>query len=414
MPKPSTGQVVSESRPAMVVVTTTYPVASRPDIAIPQFVSDLCSALSDSYRILVVAPHVAGAPTIERDGAVIVVRFRYAPAMMETLAYCDGGMLAAVRKRPWRLIWLPIFLCAMALSTRRLVRRSKAGLVHAHWLFPAALAVRFAGSLQAKRPRTFVTSHGGDLHSLSRKGFRGVLRWLIHGSTGFAVVSPALAEKCLADSLVDNRPLVIPMGVDLRNTFAPRAAITRNRHTLLFVGRLVRKKGMQVLLEALAKLNRRPGGLRLRVIGDGPERSMLEQRAKSLGVSDFVDFLGWQPKQKLPEAFASATAAIVPSTSGDFGDREGLGLVAIEAMGCQCPVIVADYAEIRQLIRNGENGFLFREGDAGDLALVIDQVLSAQPQQLVQIGTAARASVLHQFDWSEIAASHKAWFEAGS
>ena len=201
------------------------------------------------------------------------------------------------------------------------------------------------------------------------------------------------------------------MGVDLQHVFTPNPNIEKEPNQLLFAGRLVRKKGGRVLLSAIAQLAARNIRPKLRIVGDGPERPLLERQVQQLRIASQVEFLGWQPKHRLPDYFRSATAAIVPSTTGDLGDREGLGLVAVEAMGCECPLIIADYPEIQELIVDGQNGVLFHEGDASELASAIERLLSDNALRAA-IGKAARQSVLQRYDWTVVAAKHRKWFGA--
>jgi glycosyltransferase involved in cell wall biosynthesis len=169
------------------------------------------------------------------------------------------------------------------------------------------------------------------------------------------------------------------MGTDLRNLFTPPpASATRDTRHLVFVGRLVEKKGVRYLLDALASLADAYPDLRLTIAGDGPLRRELERRAVDLGIAERVAFLGGVAQASLPELYRRATLAVFPFVVAADGDQEGFGLVIIEAMGCGCPVIANDLAAVHQSIDAGVTGVLAPPGDVAALAAAIAGSLRAR------------------------------------
>jgi glycosyltransferase involved in cell wall biosynthesis len=194
------------------------------------------------------------------------------------------------------------------------------------------------------------------------------------------------------------------MGVDLENRFIPAAGSGKTRD-LVFVGRLVEKKGVTTLIESLQFLQADFPTLKITIIGDGPERPALEQKARELGVDRQVDFTGSVPNERVPEYYQSARIAVVPSVVAADGDQEGLGLVAVEALGCGCATIVSDLPALRDVVTDGENGLVFRSGNAQDLARNIKRLLNdaALYTHLVDNG---RHSVVEKFNWQVVGASY--------
>ena len=131
---------------------------------------------------------------------------------------------------------------------------------------------------------------------------------------------------------------------------------------LLFVGRLVERKGVQVLLEALARLRDRPG-VRVRVVGDGPMRGALERQAATLGVADRVRFDGSVSTEELVRRFRECDVFVLPAVVDAKGDTEGLGVVLIEALSYGKPVIASAAGGIVDIVRDGETGLLVPPGD---------------------------------------------------
>jgi len=159
----------------------------------------------------------------------------------------------------------------------------------------------------------------------------------------------------------------------------PAAVTTGPVRRLLFVGLLVRRKGVHVLLDALAA-GGLPPDVRLRVAGDGPERDALEAQARTLGLSDRVEFLGF--RADVPQLLADADAFVLPSA------MEQQPLVLIEAMGAGKPVVATDVGGVRDMVR-----------DAG---------LVVPPDDPAALGAALRELTTcgHAGTWGERAAAH--------
>ena len=114
----------------LLILTSTYPRWSGDPQ--PAFVHEFARRLTDRFDIDVLAPHAPGLPSDEVMDGVRVHRFRYAPARLETLAY-DGGMLNRLREKPPRWVLVPLYLISMVVAARRLIRRNRHSVIHAHW-----------------------------------------------------------------------------------------------------------------------------------------------------------------------------------------------------------------------------------------------------------------------------------------
>ena len=201
---------------------------------------------------------------------------------------------------------------------------------------------------------------------------------------------------------------VVPPGVDL-TVFRPRnraASSTRigfpGEQLVLFVGRLERLKGVEVILRALALVNRgRDRAARLLVIGedsrDAEESEQLRLRtlAESLGIESQVTFLGSVAHAQLAHYYAAATVCVMPSYSESFG------LVALEAQASGCPVIAADVSGLRSVVRNEVTGSLVPGHDPAAYAQRLRRLLD-EPDLAEQMGR--RGTLLAQrFTWSRTA-----------
>ena len=163
---------------------------------------------------------------------------------------------------------------------------------------------------------------------------------------------------------------------------------------VLFMGRLVSNKGCSSLISALQLVKDRHPDVLLRICGDGPMRSALENLSVRLGLKDNVVFSGWLRGQDLQFAMDSSRMLVVPSAW-----REPFGLVAIEAMMNARPVIVSDRGGLVETIRDGIDGYIYQPGDIFELAAKIDNLL-ADKNLARQLGDSGRLRALDKFDMS--------------
>lgn len=385
-------------KPRILVLTSTFPRWAGDSE--PRFVLDLCRHLAESADVRVLAPHTRGAAFEEVLEGVTVRRFRYFFTPWQSLAY-SGGIMARVRANPLRLLLLPFFLVAFTRAVRAAVRDWSPDVIHAHWIIPQGLVAAFAGSAGAP---VLCTSHGGDLQALQGAFFAKLKAWILRRCRYVTVVSESMVARVRA-LVPECRVEVIPMGTDLTMLFTP-SPISRDACHLLFVGRLVEKKGVRYLLDALGILVRRYPDLTLTIAGDGPLRSSLERRAAELGIVDRVHFLGGVPHSSLPDFYRRATLAVFPFVVAADGDQEGFGLVVVEAMGCGCPVIASDLPAVRSSIEPGVTATLVAPTDVAALAAAIAKYLD-DPAERAKHADAALVRVHDRFDWHPIAGRYR-------
>lgn len=159
---------------------------------------------------------------------------------------------------------------------------------------------------------------------------------------------------------------------------------------LLCAGRIAHEKGMDVAIDALGRVVRTIPDVRLTIAGDGPERGALEERAKDLGVTEHVEFLGWVEPERMHEVMARCFAVIVPSR------REGFGLAALEAALAARPVVASKVGGLPEVVDDGATGILVTADDSAATATAIEHLLAA-PSRAHEMGLAARSRALQRF-----------------
>lgn len=393
---PATG--TGTGKPTLLVLASTYPRwADDPE---PGFVHELAKRLTDRFRVVVLGPHAPGAKTAEMFDGVEVIRYRYAPARLETLVN-DGGIVTNLRRSQWKYLLVPGFVLAQAWQAWRLVRAGDVDVIHAHWLIPQGLIAAMLQRLPGRKVPFVVTSHGADLFALKGRLLQRMKRFVIRSACAVTVVSEAMRERIRQIEPGAGNVSVQPMGVDLRHRFVPDADTPRSDDELLFVGRLVEKKGLRHLLDAMpAMIVRRPG-VRLRIAGFGPEEAALRRRVAGLGIDEHVEFLGAVPQADLPSLYRRATIFVAPFVEAGSGDQEGLGLVLVEAVGCGCPVVAGDVPAVHDVLGHATGSFV----DPRQPEQLSNAVLAMlkSPKWAETDANVVRQELINRFDWQHVA-----------
>lgn len=221
--------------------------------------------------------------------------------------------------------------------------------------------------------------------------------------TADAVTANSSYTEGLIRNVYDRPVERIPFGAAVEPAATPAEpgrAEAGGGFELLFVGRLVERKGVHYLLEALARLGEE-SGVHLRVVGDGPMRPGLERKAAELGIGDRVVFDGLLGGDVLARRFAECDAFVLPAVVDAKGDVEGLGVVLIEALSYGKPVIASAAGGIVDIVRDGDTGLLVPPGDAAALARAIMRYVR-DPEFAAKLAARGRAHVEREFSWPVI------------
>lgn len=392
------------SKPRLLVSASTYP-RWRGDPE-PGFVHELARRLVDHFDVTVLCPHAPGARSREQMDGVEIIRYRYAPVRWQRLVH-DGGIGTNLQRMPWQWLFVPAFLIAQAWTLAHLVRAIRPDVMHVHWLIPQATCLRMLRAAGLRIPPILLTCHGADLFSFRGPWAIRLKRWSTAAVDAATVVSRGMQPALEHLGMAADRISVEPMGVDLDERFTPGRDRIEGAKDVLFVGRLVEKKGLRHLLDAMPQVLQAHPTARLRIAGFGPEEAVCRARARTLGIDHQVEFLGAVPQQDLPGLYRSAAVLAAPFVESASGDQEGLGLVVIEAVGCGCPVVVGRVQATEDLLHL--TGGAVRSVDARDpriLARAVIDVLEDTGRARADAAR-ARAAALRRLAWPRVAGRYR-------
>jgi colanic acid/amylovoran biosynthesis glycosyltransferase len=304
-----------------------------------------------------------------------------------------------LRGRPWT---------EHVLDFERPLRELRPALVHAH----LGRAILYAAPAALRLGIPFLPAfHGWDLTVMpDEEPWPRAYRWLFERVPRVVTVSRFL-ERRLRELGYAGRIDIIPAGVRVADIpyREPRTG-AGGELRLLFVGRVVPYKGLDVLLRALPRVVAEQPGTVLEVVGDGPDLAACRELARELGVERRVELRGGQPPAAVFDAMARADVLVAPSRDTGTGQAEGSPVVTKEALAIGVQVVTTTNGGLPETIPPELQGELVAQGDAGALAeriLAVAAARAAWPER----ARSARAWVEREFDWRALARRTEAVYE---
>jgi len=289
------------------------------------------------------------------------------------------------------------------LRTTRLAMKLTPDLIHCNTYFPV-----YAGEMAARLNDVPLVSTFHDIYGL--KGWVESQRSLVWGSLGHLAtiiaarlphdqiisVSPQCKQKLVSLGIPEEKITIIPNGVDLK--LFDSICVKKVPNQILYVGRLVNFKHVDWLIHAFAEVLKEVPDARLKIVGDGPERTNLQGLVRKLGLQAYVTFTGiTRTYEGVARYFKESEIFVLPSTV------EGEAIVLKEAMAARLPVIAINVAGsgVLSLVRDGENGFLVQKGRPILIAEKVIQLLQDEKRRK-SMGVTGRKFV-EKYDWNIIA-----------
>lgn len=389
-------------------VVTAFPRATD-DVIVPWLVELLKHLRVAGHDVEVLTSAYKGGGNRTFAG-IPVHRFRYFPGRWEDLTHEEAAHDRARRSLRYRIMPVCYVVCGLW-AAWRLGKQRRYDVVHVHWPVPHAL---FGWAVSRACGARIVTSwYGAELRLVkgSLPWLRPFVKWALAISDAVVAISSYTAREIAEISGVSTRVIPYTVAFEAGGSDVARAA-PRDGFVVLFVGRLVERKGVRYLIDAVRRLP--PGrNARLVIIGDGPERSALEAEVRRLGLEGRVALRGRVSDRELREAYATASVLVLPAIVDSRGDTEGLGVVLLEAMAYGVPVVASNLGGITDIVTDGATGLLVPPADPDALAAALERV-AADTALAEHLAAAGRRRMLEHFSWPAIVARWEECYAAVS
>lgn len=353
----------------ILYIATAYP-RSETDIITPWLVQTVQRLQNQGIQITVFTSSYAGIGDQIISGTP-VHRFRYFFRRWEKLTH-EETAIDRVQKGFLNKLLAVLYLLSGTLSCWRFCRKEKFDIIHVHWPLPHFL-FGWAGA-KACGASVVISFHGAELTAVRKKFrlLRPFLRWAI--SRAHRVTANSSHTVRAIQEIFNRQVEIIPFGAtvsepDHKHPLPP----TPEKH-ILFVGRLVERKGVKYLIQA-AKNLREKYPVVIDIVGTGPELGALKRLSSDLGVDDIIRFHGGVTANELKEYYARCDLFVLPAIIDSKGDTEGLGVVIIEAMGFKKPVVASGIGGITDLVIHEKTGLAVPPADSQALAKAIIRLL---------------------------------------
>ncbi|MGJ8678047.1 MAG: glycosyltransferase family 4 protein [Akkermansiaceae bacterium] len=377
----------------IAILGSTYP-RSQEDPGVPWQREIVNRTAAAGHDVTVIAPSWRALSHHQIDG-VPVLRWRYAPSHWETLTH-DEGAPNKQGSPLFKIFALSYILCGV-IAVFWWCWKKKFDVLHVHWPFPhgfmSVLPQKILGT------RIVMTCHGAEL-ALARNsgGIRKALAALL--ATGDALCANSSHTANEIKKLCDRHVHVLPYGATVEAADAGKVYPPSDPPMLLNCGRLIQRKGLHILLQALPSILQKRK-VKVVITGEGDCKAEWMELTTKLGLDDVVEWAGFVSSERLAELYHTCTCYVHPAIFDDRGDTEGLGVVLIEALRHRKPVVASGVGGIVDIIKDEKTGLLVPEKDEVALETAILRILDNQALATKLAGQGFNFAQ-EVFDWNRI------------
>lgn len=397
----------------ILFVTSTMPTSEIDPV--PAFVRDEAIWFKKVYPdldITILAPHNAYSKTkpYNKNEYYSEYRFHYFwPFMWEKLT--GRGIQPALKKNKLLYAQLPTLFIAEFFATLKHVRRLKPDLLYAHWFTPQAIT----GALVAKITRTpFVfDTQASDAIVLKKVPFsQQIVSAVCRQALAYTAPSQQTVDKLLYFSTSRNRASIlkklhmVPYGTS--PVKVSKATISKvekkydlkNKQMFYFIGRLVDRKGIDILIKAFSEMSSKNPDIVLVIVGDGQDKQSLVELVNKLNLNDKVIFTGYVTGDERFALLDLAAVCVIPSVN--VGDQaEGLPVVFMEAITHGKTTVITDATGAHEFVKHGKNSFIAKSGSVSDLRKNLEKALAKTTESDKDFKKAVEA-LSEDFQWPKI------------
>jgi glycosyltransferase involved in cell wall biosynthesis len=410
------------------MLTSSYP--KYPGETTAPFIEEIAAGLvRRGHTVHMIAPYHPEVQRAPVERGIHLHFFKYSPVPALNVWGYAQSLRADVGLRGAALIAAPLALMSSMASLFAVTGNPKKyspsddgkpfDIVHAHWVLPngppASMIARLRGL------PLVISMHGSDVFLAERAVPLSLsAAQAYHSALGITACSGDLRSRAIRIGAPAERVQVIPYGVNPQE-FQPdpeAGAIVRKQlglgpeHQLIVtLSRLVYKKGLSFLIDAMPAVLAQHPNARLVIVGYGDLRDELEQQAIALGLGDKVLFPGQADREQAARYIAAADIYAVPSIRDQNGNVDGLPNSLLEGMGVGRPIVASAIAGIPEVIDNEVHGLLTPERDSQALAVAVNRILG-DPAFAERMGQAARQRILHELTWDNTAERFEQVYQA--
>ncbi len=303
----------------------------------------------------------------------------------------------------------PPYALGLATKLVELVEAYNLELIHAHYAIPHAASAYLAKQILDSRGIKIITTlHGTDITLVGAdQSFHRVIKFTIERSDGVTAVSEYLKQRTIREFEIQREIKVVYNFIDPdrpirhRNQCDRKVYASQGEKILMHASNFRPVKRVGDVIRIFAQVRAQIPS-KLILVGDGPERPIIQQMVNELKLIKDVIFLGEQ--DHLEPLFFCADLFLLPS------ELESFGLTALEAMNCSVPVITSEIGGLPEVITHGETGYLYPVGEIKQMAEKSVELLN-DPQKHELFKQQARRRAIHSFDASQIIPQYEAYYE---
>jgi glycosyltransferase involved in cell wall biosynthesis len=315
---------------------------------------------------------------------------------------------ADVKLRPLAYLLLPLFLVAGLLKLYKVSRQQNTQIIHVHWILPNGPIATLVARIR-KIPYV-ISLHGSDIYvARKHRSFGIAARWVLENASAVTACSEEL-KQAATELGAQESPTLITWGADPAR-FKPKSrdlqllaglGLTEKSQVVFALGRLVHKKGFDILLRSWEHIARQFPLAKLIIGGDGPLQESLIKLASQLGLRDQVIFCGLIPWDRVPDYFSISDIFVLPSIQDSYGNIDGLPTVLLEAMSYGLPVIASHIGGVPRVITDRKNGLLIPPHSESAQIEAITYLLENDAVR-ERLGNQARKTVISRHNWENVA-----------
>ncbi len=355
----------------ILVLTSTFPFNNNHNV--PDFVKTQIKGLKKQYPDLyfkILCPNVSQNIEKEKTDIYELITFDYFwPKRYQTLT--EIGILPSVKKNFLNAWKIPLLVISQLIKTVNICKNFKPDYIYVHWFTPQAIIAYFA-SVLLKIPFGF-TSHSQDVVVLTKIPIFGkiLINKIVkrsHANSTVSTTTNLKLKSCVyKDNWVESKNMVLPMPIP---DYIPKKKNRINEiFEILFIGRLVEKKWVELLIRAFNQIDNL--NIALTIAGEGPKANYL----KSISENN-INFVGYVNGDEKDDLIANTDLIVVPSIISKDGDSEGLPVVVLESLIRKKLVLASYKSNAGEIIENGRNGFLFNSNNEEEFIKKIKEISS--------------------------------------